>query len=206
MPNSAGGGSILAEVDEDGPGPAPSRLYSATRDRRVVRWDGSTWTTVGALQGSGGVTGEPYAMIGFDRDGAGPQPGSLFVAGAIRSVSGVPAHGLARYGCEENWDRCVGDVNDDNTVNFDDITDVLTNWGAVGSAGFPAYGDANQDYSVGFTDLTAVLTSWGGECAGARPAGRAPGIASDESRVPRALIEAYESNGYSGIVRSLLEH
>lgn len=54
---------------------------------------------------------------------------------------------------------CYGDANGDRTVNFSDITSVLTNWASTGPAG-----DANFSGGVDFADVTAVLTAWGSDC------------------------------------------
>lgn len=199
--NSAGGGSILAEVDDDGTGPRPPSLYSVTQDQRIVRWSGSQWITVGTGQGGAGLSGAPYAMIGFDIDGTGPRPGSLFVGGELRAVSGVTAYGVARYGCEESWQPCIGDANRDLVVNFDDLTEVLTFWGA--SAGNGAFADVNNDDVVGFTDITAVLTSFGQDCSGALREERSlavePGPATPLGRAARMLSE----EGFAGVTRAL---
>jgi subtilisin family serine protease len=58
---------------------------------------------------------------------------------------------------------CPGNANGDATVNFDDITSVLSNFGATGG---PAYrpGDANGNGSVNFDDVTTVLSRFGNVC------------------------------------------
>lgn len=207
VPDSAGGGSLLAVVSQSDPAPYSGSLFSVRADKHIVRWDNGAWVSIGVGEGSvgTGLDGSPYAIAGFDIDGPGPRAASLFVGGELITVSQVPARGLARYGCEEDWDRCVGDVNHDFTVNFDDISDVLTNWGAVGSLGFPAFGDANDGYSVGFTDLAAVLTSWGGDCSGARLAvvGAAPVIEPDAGSPMGQLISVQREEGYAGMTRLL---
>jgi len=53
---------------------------------------------------------------------------------------------------------CYGDANNDQLVNFVDISTILGAWGATGSPGIP--GDANEDGTVGFSDITAVLDAW----------------------------------------------
>ncbi|MDX2114995.1 MAG: multiheme c-type cytochrome [Planctomycetota bacterium] len=52
-----------------------------------------------------------------------------------------------------------GDVSGDGVTSFNDITRVLSGWGASGG-GF-ASGDANCDGLVNFADITTVLTYWG---------------------------------------------
>jgi hypothetical protein len=60
---------------------------------------------------------------------------------------------------------CLGDATFDNTVDFADITAVLTNWGANYGPGHTGPGDASRDGVVNFADNTAVLTNWGAVCS-----------------------------------------
>lgn len=62
---------------------------------------------------------------------------------------------------------CEGDADASLTVDFGDITVVLTNWGAT-SGGCPDgafQGDANADGIVSFADITIVLTRWLSNCS-----------------------------------------
>ncbi|MDX2115077.1 MAG: M12 family metallo-peptidase [Planctomycetota bacterium] len=54
---------------------------------------------------------------------------------------------------------CAGDANGDRSVNFVDITAVLSNWGGAGPAG-----DANNDGAVNFSDVSNVLAFWATSC------------------------------------------
>ncbi len=58
---------------------------------------------------------------------------------------------------------CSGDANGDSTVNFADITAVLSNWGLSDTCSQD--GDANGDGSVSFADVTSVLAAWGANCS-----------------------------------------
>ncbi len=58
---------------------------------------------------------------------------------------------------------CFGDANADGTVNFVDITDVLTSWGAEHTP-CTGTGDANHDGEVAIADITSVLENWGALC------------------------------------------
>jgi hypothetical protein len=78
-------------VHDDGSGPA---LYAhgefvidGVREYRIARWDGSAWTSIGAL------TEQVYAMASFD-DGSGP---ALYVGGLFFSVDGVDAAYIAKW-------------------------------------------------------------------------------------------------------------
>ena len=53
-------------------------------------------------------------------------------------------------------DMCPADVNDDMTVNIDDLFAVLSHWGEMGGA----Y-DINVDGTVDIEDVFAVLGAWG---------------------------------------------
>ncbi|MFK7960324.1 MAG: hypothetical protein AB8G96_07335 [Phycisphaerales bacterium] len=52
---------------------------------------------------------------------------------------------------------CVADLDNSGSVDFGDLTSILSAWGPC--SGCPADLDGNGD--VGFTDLTAVLSGWG---------------------------------------------
>ena len=53
----------------------------------------------------------------------------------------------------------AGDSDGNGTVNFNDITVTLANWGGAGGPGLE--GDANCDGVVNFDDVTTVLANWG---------------------------------------------
>ncbi len=59
---------------------------------------------------------------------------------------------------------CMGDANGDLAVNFQDITAVLSNWGAAPAPGSGGPGDADNDGAVNFQDITAVLSNWNAAC------------------------------------------
>jgi len=58
---------------------------------------------------------------------------------------------------------CIGDANGDDTVNFADVTAVLSNWNTDYTPG-TGPGDANADGLVNFTDVTAILSNWNTIC------------------------------------------
>ena len=60
---------------------------------------------------------------------------------------------------------CEGDADGDLMVDFDDITSVLANWGAMTLPGLAAPGDADNNGSVDFDDITSVLANWGADCS-----------------------------------------
>jgi murein tripeptide amidase MpaA len=60
---------------------------------------------------------------------------------------------------------CVGDADGNRSLDFVDITAIITNWGAIGTAGPPGnIGDANYDGVVNFGDINAVIAHWGQTC------------------------------------------
>jgi hypothetical protein len=73
----------LAVFDDDGPGPAAPALFvggefstaGGVPANRVARWNGSSWSAVGAGLGS-----QVKALHAFDADGEGPQRAQLFAA------------------------------------------------------------------------------------------------------------------------------
>jgi hypothetical protein len=67
----------------------------------VAQWDGTSWTNIGG----GGPNGSVYAVVEHE--------GCLVIAGAMSSVSGVPASGIARWDGSA-WSAMGSGVN--NTV------------------------------------------------------------------------------------------
>lgn len=59
---------------------------------------------------------------------------------------------------------CPGDADGNNSVNFADITSVLTNFGTDYSPG-TGEGDADHNGPVNFADITSVLTNFGSACS-----------------------------------------
>ncbi len=59
---------------------------------------------------------------------------------------------------------CFGDANNDGMIDFDDISEVIANWGAQYKAGSAGAGDANNDGSVDFDDISEVIANWGSGC------------------------------------------
>jgi subtilisin family serine protease len=59
---------------------------------------------------------------------------------------------------------CPGDADGNRTINFLDISSVLSNFGNTGAVGIP--GDANRDGVVNLVDITAVLAAFGTTCPG----------------------------------------
>jgi len=55
---------------------------------------------------------------------------------------------------------CTGDLDNNGSVDFADLTVVLLDWGCANSPG-PCPGDVDGRGDVGFQDLTLLLTSWG---------------------------------------------
>jgi hypothetical protein len=100
---------FTSHVHDDGSGPA---LYIGGRftsvdgvpASRIARWNGTSWSAVGAGVTGAGVAPSINTMVTFD-DGTGP---ALYVAGqAFTSAGGVPANRVAKWDGKE-W-SAVGD-------------------------------------------------------------------------------------------------
>jgi len=78
----------------------------------VARWDGRTWSPLGAgIEGGGTVS----ALAGYD-DGQGP---ALYVGGYFSVAGGRPSMRIARWGCIPGLK--LGDTNCDGKVDWLDI-------------------------------------------------------------------------------------
>jgi hypothetical protein len=127
----------LAVFDDDGDGPNLPALYVAGRMHTdwgapgtgVARWDGTSWSNLG----EGFCMSDfnfPYTMAGFDEDGPGPNPPSLYVGGTFGSVEGQMARQITRWGRTDGGHsvNCDGDeVLDQCQIAADPTLDCNTN-------------------------------------------------------------------------------
>lgn len=98
----------MAEFDDDGPGPNPTRLYAAGHFARIggvpassiACWNGVGWRALGSgigAGGPGGPYGSVWALAVHDIDGAGPQLPQLYAGGAFSLAGGLGTQNLARW-------------------------------------------------------------------------------------------------------------
>lgn len=101
---TVGGVAALAFWDDDGAGPAPSRLLAggsfasiggAPADM-IAAWDGQSWSEVGGGLGPSGQ-GYVYHMLPHDADGPGPVQATLLVVGDFASAGALPAERIAAW-------------------------------------------------------------------------------------------------------------
>lgn len=94
----------MAVFDDDGPGPNAPALYiggnfttaGGVAAEGVARWDGSTWSAVGA--GLGGGFGGPRCLHVHDPDGpAGPIPPTLYAGGFFEESGPTAVPYIARW-------------------------------------------------------------------------------------------------------------
>ncbi len=155
-------------VHDDGNGP---RLYvggifhtaGGLPARDIAAWDGSAWHDLDlgmALSQTYYYATPVESMVTFD-DGSGP---GLFVGGSFGFVGGAdgfPSGGFAKWGLAAP--DCVGDLNGDGSVDLDDLSILLVNFGTTGS-GTPEQGDLNGDGNIDLTDLSMLLVVFGVTC------------------------------------------
>jgi trimeric autotransporter adhesin len=114
------GGAIvhaLRVFDEDGAGPASSRLFvggsfqSAGGDASIqslARWNGIAWSSIGDVIGGGEYVNGMYV---HDVDGPGVQSPRLYVGGYFNSVGGVAAKSIAAWD-GQSWSSLGAGVTD----------------------------------------------------------------------------------------------
>lgn len=110
---------------------------------RVVRWDGSGWTSVG-----GGVNAAVQAMTVFQND--------LYVFGDMTTAGSLPVEHWARY--RHVVRPCVPDADCSGTLNVADIFFFLNRWFS---------GSSDADFNGGGLDVGDVFTflnSWFSGC------------------------------------------
>jgi hypothetical protein len=92
--------------DDDGDGPNLPALYvggmfwyaGGVRVNQIARWDGSSWSALGA-----GMNGIIHAVRSYDDDGPGPHPAALYVGGYFTAAGGHPAYRIAKWDTRQWW-------------------------------------------------------------------------------------------------------
>jgi hypothetical protein len=92
-------------------------------------------------------------LADLDNDGSTSDVLPFDVADWTRIQNGVPEFGA--------YEHCVGDVDFDGLVGFDDLLALNSNWGPCAGTCAQCPWDINRDGTVGFADQLAVLSSWG---------------------------------------------
>ncbi|MCC6359608.1 MAG: hypothetical protein IT450_12760 [Phycisphaerales bacterium] len=137
------------DLNPDDDIPAGLFIYTGTG---VYRWNGSRLAT---------LDGEPRpfarnAAIGWDSDGPGGVPPSLFVSD--------PDRGIIRWGCGfDAPDTCIGDISGDRRVGLTDLSRLLNSFGSRSGA-TRATGDLDYDGDVDLQDLSILLGNFGINC------------------------------------------
>lgn len=117
----------------------------------ITAWDGSVWSPVGpGLTTDRRYSNSSAAMF----DDGSPDGPSLFVGGSFRNVNGAAIRAVARLDC------ICPDLNDDGTVELDDLAVILASFGQSGSSA----GDLNHDGQVSIADLSILLARFGTGC------------------------------------------
>ncbi len=106
-----------------------------------------------------GVLGEVHKIVPFT---APPDCDENNISDACEIALGLVPD-VNNNGIPDTCGPCDGDANGDRVVDFDDITDVIANWGADYGKGTGA-GDADGSGVVDFDDITEVIANWGADC------------------------------------------
>lgn len=77
-------------------------------------------------------------------------------AGPLPTGDGLPGgNAVFSFVVQSVVAPCIGNANGDQIIDFNDLAEILGNWGGGGPAG-----DANGDLIVDFADIVAVLEHW----------------------------------------------
>jgi DNA-binding beta-propeller fold protein YncE len=136
----------VQKINADGSLTSTGFSYNITSDARDVVTDGRH-VFVSDETLLGGVFGVHVFSIN-------PTVGNLLPVGPAVSTGGFLPQFMALWAPPV----CIGDVNGDHIVAFNDITDTLSNFGGTGN------GDADFDGDVDFADVTAILENFGDTC------------------------------------------
>jgi hypothetical protein len=77
----------------------------------IVRWDGVTWSPLGAGITANGAGPNVRAILQHDEDGPGPLPPRLFVGGFFGAAGGQNAYHIAAWD-GQNWSPLGGGMTD----------------------------------------------------------------------------------------------
>lgn len=157
--------SGFIEVDHDGPGPEPSRLY--TVGGSLAYWNGSGWTNV--------VNDVGQSIASYDPDGPGPartlvvtDRGVTLVTfdGLVERTIAAPALG---NGSRDTWGIGAFDPDGPGPLT-QSLFVTFESFPATKFTGVTRYGctiewarcfaDTSQDLLVSMPDITTVLASW----------------------------------------------
>jgi len=149
----------------------PQFFMTDSNTFQVVLFESSNCVEFRYLQITPQATAGDYTIGVEDRPGTrgtSVNPATVSSGSCLRLCPVATPAGCQTTGCR-------GDADHNGSVNFSDITIVLSNWGGAGPVG-----DANGDLLVNFADITSVLSNWGcapGACAGDANADRAVNFA-----------------------------
>lgn len=126
------GGNVwtMGVFDDDGSGPNRPALFvtgtisrvQGMQPRNICKWDGENWHMLGS--GLGGISPQAKSFAFLDEDGAGPNPGGVYVAGEFFTAGGLWTPGFARWGCPLE-PRCEADCDTSSGRGRLDVFDFL---------------------------------------------------------------------------------
>ena len=96
----------MTAYDPDGPGGQGSLLIvgggfnSADGNesiRKIAAWDGQTWSAMGSGMSGGTPSSTVRALVVWDPDESGPEPGSLYAGGEFTVADGHIVNRIARW-------------------------------------------------------------------------------------------------------------
>lgn len=124
---------------------------------RFYDYDGKLLSEVSANKGQFPVIPQPPERMGYEFVGWATEKNGTPLESIVGTMA--PADYYAVYEkTSSDAERISGDVNGDNTVNVNDLTMLLDNFGAVGEN---VPGDVNNDSIVNVNDLTILLDNFG---------------------------------------------
>jgi hypothetical protein len=172
----------MAVVDHDGDGPEVPWLYfggpHSPFPSRLARC-----SLTSAEMVSTQITGFLITISAHDEDGVGPMPSSLFIAGEVSAVNGVPANRVARWDGRQ-WSALDAGISSGAVISLASgdhdgdgpqppslfaggfafpadgmFAHNVAEWGCQGPVTCGA--DVDDDGTVGIDDVFGVIGAWG---------------------------------------------
>lgn len=167
--NASGGSDALAiwqSPDDDRPNLYMGGFFSVLPDgtpiKGLARWDGQVWRGVDyGVGGFGGGT-KVDAIMGWDEDGDGPNPGGLYIGGMFTDVGtkGLASKHIARWGCPLPPD-CQADIDNNGTL---DIFDFLTFLNLFSDDGGDPAADCDANGTLNLFDFLCFVNLFNQGC------------------------------------------
>ncbi len=144
-----------------------------------ISYDGQNWTELWNNGNINEITEDQWTQWTFDVSSVADNQPTVYIKWSYQVLSDAWDYSGWNLDDVEIWARpvsCEGDANQDQVVDIEDFTQLLTQFGEVG---FGLSADFNGDFNVDTYDFSLLLLNFGNDCS------TDSRTASDEPRQPK---------------------